>query len=396
MSKFNLEDFLKKSTLIHGDKYDYSKSIYKNNRTKLIISCPIHGDFLQRPFTHMQGSGCRKCSDINRGKKAKMSHEDFIIKAKEIHGDRYDYSETIFKDADKDVTIICPEHGKFEQNRRAHLYKRRGCPKCGVIESIQKRSLTTESFIKKAKDIHGDKYDYSLVNYVNAHKKVDIICPEHGKFSQKPGNHLFGWGCRTCGSFKTGASKRHNQNEFLEKCKKIHGSKYDYSKTEYTLDRIKVIITCPIHGDFEQVPNSHLRGAGCPRCFNKSEGQVAIILNELFVVHRNYNIENKFFDFFLPEKNLIIERDGEQHYPKIWKRDSIFNKKGNWNYHEEHQNDINKVELAKAKNITVCRIPYWLDSDEVKKEIKNILEFRPSYPAIPDPRDEESLKKPNK
>lgn len=395
MAKFNLEDFLKKAKLMHGNKYDYSKSIYKNNRTKLIINCPIHGDFLQLPFLHMQGSGCRKCSDLKRSNNAKMSHEDFINKAKEIHGDKYDYSETIYKSADENVIIICPKHGKFEQKRAKHIYLRRGCPECAVIKSAKKRSLSTKLFINKAKEIHGDKYDYSLVNYVNAHKKVDIICAEHGVFSQQPSNHLFGWGCNTCGHFLTGASKRHDQNDFIEKCKKIHGVKYDYSKTEYKLDRIKVIITCPIHGDFEQVPNAHLRGSGCPRCVNKAEGEVAEILNELFVVHRNYNIENKLFDFFLPEKNLIIERDGEQHYPKIWEKDSIFSMSGKRNYVLEHQNDIYKVELAKAENIKVCRIPYWLDLDEVKKEIENILEFRPSYPEIPDPEDEKSLRKPN-
>ena len=129
--------------------------------------------------------------------------------------------------------------------------------------------LTTEKFIEKAKKVHGDKYDYSKVEYVNNHTKVCIICPEHGEFWQTPSSHLTGRGCKKCYNEKQKKSMRMNENVFIEKAKEIHGHKYDYSKTKYIDSSTKVCIICPEHGEFWQTPNNHLRGAGCKKCYEE-------------------------------------------------------------------------------------------------------------------------------
>jgi len=123
------------------------------------------------------------------------------------------------------------------------------------------KKLTTEEFIEKAKLVHGNKYDYSKVDYINSQAKVKIICEEHGEFEQKPNNHLTGYGCSKC----SGKNKLTTE-EFIEKAKLVYGDKFDYSKVNYVNNHVKIIIICPIHGEFLQIPNSHLAGLGCQKC----------------------------------------------------------------------------------------------------------------------------------
>ena len=120
----------------------------------------------------------------------RLTIEEFIEKAKKVHVDRYDYSEVEYVDGKTDVTIICRDHGPFPQTPNTQLAKK-GCPKCGGS-----KQLTTQTFIEKAKKMHGDRYDYSSVKYVDARTPVTIICPAHGPFPQRPTNHLQGRGCR--------------------------------------------------------------------------------------------------------------------------------------------------------------------------------------------------------
>ena len=187
----------------------------------------------------------------------KKTKEEFIAKAKLVHGDKYDYSKVEYVGALTKVCIICPKHGEFCQEANSHL-RGQGCPKC----KSKKQTCTTDEFIAKAKKIHGDKYDYSKVNYVNNYTKVCIICHEHGEFWQTPGAHLRGQGCPKCKSKKQTCTT----DEFIAKAKKIHGDKYDYSKVEYVNRKTKVCIICPKHGEFWQTPSAHLRGQGCPKC----------------------------------------------------------------------------------------------------------------------------------
>ena len=128
------------------------------------------------------------------------------------------------------------------------------------------KRLTIEQFIKKVKVIHGNVYDYSLVEYKNAHTKVKIICPEHGIFEQKSYHHLRGQGCPECRYIKSGNKLRSTTEQFIKKAKVVHGNKYDYSLVDYKNNKTKVKIICHEHGIFEQTPNHHLSGNGCSKC----------------------------------------------------------------------------------------------------------------------------------
>ena len=135
------------------------------------------------------------------------------------------------------------------------------------------RKLTTESFIEKAKIVHGGKYNYSKVQYVGAHSKVIIVCPEHGEFEQSPNKHTQGQNCPKCGNESSGDSRKLTQEQFITKAKSIHGDMYNYDKVKYISVHKKMIITCPEHGDFEQSANSHINfGSGCPHCGLENKG----------------------------------------------------------------------------------------------------------------------------
>ena len=253
--KMDSNTFIIKAREIHGDKYDYSKVEYINAQAKVCIICPKHGEFWQTPDKHLSGRGCKKCGIIKRSNKQKGNIVEFVIKAKEIHGDRYDYSKAEYSNTNTKLCIICPEHGEFWQSPVTHL-KGHGCPKCSG-----NAKLSMQTFSQKAKEIHGDRYDYSKVEYSNAQTKVCIICPEHGEFWQTPNSHLNGNGCPKCG----GCNKLDNES-FVIKAKEIHGDKYDYSKVNYINAQTKVCIICPEHGEFWQTPGSHLNGNGCCIC----------------------------------------------------------------------------------------------------------------------------------
>ena len=198
-----------------------------------------------------------------------MNKEQFILKAREVHGWKYDYSKVEYKNNSTPVCIICPEHGEFWQTPKSHITMKYGCKQCGRKICAKKTSNTTKSFIEKARKIHGDKYDYSKVEYVNAYTKICIICPEHGEFYQTPHDHLKGASCPKCGNIKRKEGRFLSTDKFIEKARKIHGDKYDYSKVNYIGTKGKICIICPEHGEFYQTPNAHLNGQGCPICGNK-------------------------------------------------------------------------------------------------------------------------------
>ena len=190
--KLTKGEFIKRAKEIHGDKYDYSKVVYKNNSTKVIINCPIHREFEQTPNVHLQGSGCPKCSSTY-----KLTTEDFVKKANKIHDGTYDYSKVDYKNNKTPVEIFCKTHGYFSQIPSLHLLGS-GCPKCAIEFREDKLRLTAVEFIKRAKEIHGNKYDYGKIDYKNAFTEVIIGCPIHGDFEQQPSNHIKGSGCPKC------------------------------------------------------------------------------------------------------------------------------------------------------------------------------------------------------
>lgn len=140
----------------------------------------------------------------------KLTTEQFIKKAKEVHGDKYDYSKANYINYRTKVEIICPIHGSFFIPPVELISHRHGCAKCGQEKSKKTQAFTTEQFIEKAKEIHGDKYDYSKCNYFNSHTKVKIICPKHGEFEQLPYVHLQKHECPSCGDNNKSFNKRKN------------------------------------------------------------------------------------------------------------------------------------------------------------------------------------------
>lgn len=186
--------FKHKAFEIHGDKYDYSKSVYVNNKTPVTILCPLHGEFRQRPDNHLQGKGCRKCGMEVTRKSRVSDKKEFVNQSEIVHGCRYDYSFVDYKNAHTPVKIICGIHGEFLQQPQHHL-RGSGCRKCNTGEV-----WNLDDFVSRALTIHGDKYDYSDVVYFKSRSKVRIRCREHGYFMQSPNSH-FRSGCPNCATF---------------------------------------------------------------------------------------------------------------------------------------------------------------------------------------------------
>lgn len=206
----------------------------------------------------------------------------FIEKARAKHGDRYDYSKTVYVRQKDKVIITCKEHGDFQQIATNHL-SGSGCARCGFESMAIKRSQEAkDGFIERSRAVHGDRYDYGCVAYVRDSDKVIITCAKHGDFEQAPKDHLDGRGCAKCG-FESMAIKQsqESKNSFIEKACAIHGDKYDYLKTVYVRSKDKVTINCKEHGDFEQAPYSHLNGNGCPRCLFNRDQPTAVYLMQM-------------------------------------------------------------------------------------------------------------------
>lgn len=203
------EQFIKEGKLKHGNKFSYEKTNYCGAKEKLIITCKIHGDNVIAPNSHINGIGCSECSQLSRSKNKTKDVNYFIKKAKEIHGDFYNYDKVEYKKAKISVIITCPKHGDFNQTPGNHIHQKVGCLKCGHDISNDSRRLDNEIFIDRAKEIHNERYDYSLVEYKNNSTKVSIICKDHGIFKQCFNGHILqGQGCRKCASNSTSKSEK--------------------------------------------------------------------------------------------------------------------------------------------------------------------------------------------
>lgn len=355
--KKTTEDFIIQANEIHNYKYEYSKVEYVNNKTKVCIICPTHGEFWQAPDKHInRKQGCPKCKGYNR------TTEDIIKEFNKAHNNKYDYSKIEYKRWDVKVCIICPEHGEFWQTPNAHLYGH-GCPICGGH-----MKSNTEEFIKKANIINDNKYNYTKVKYVNNQTKVSVICPEHGEFKIRPNHHLRGIGCPKC------SNKYHmTTNEYIEKARAVHGDKYDYTQTVYLNNKSNVYIKCNVHGGFWQNAKHHLNGCGCPVCKQSHlEEATAKALKENNV---DYIQEKRFewmgrqrLDFYLPKYNIAIECQGIQHF-----KPTKFGgeKEANDFFKMVIENDKRKKMLCEQNGVDI----YYINFDEdVTNKIKIILE----------------------
>lgn len=218
----------------------------------------------------------RSCKAVQPSKKhntVKLTTEIFIERAIAINGDRYDYSKVDYQGWDKKVIILCKTCNKeFEQIPNNHISHKNGCPNC-----FGKNRLTTKEFIRRAKLVHGDRYNYSKTQYFNNRSKVVIVCSKHGEFWQVADNHMKGVGCGKCANETRNDNARQPFSWFLEKANKKHNNKYQYDELSYTSVNGKVRVYCELHGWFEQNAKSHLYiGHGCRQCgflnsgFNRS------------------------------------------------------------------------------------------------------------------------------
>jgi hypothetical protein len=325
--KMTQDEFIQQATIKWNGKYTYDNVVYIGSDKKVMITCPKHGDFPQRPTTHLAGfEGCKNCYSIL----ISSNTEDFIKRAREIHFlydengkkiPKYTYDNVVYINMDKKVNITCSIHGDFPQSPLSHLAGKEGCDEC----YLKRRTSNTEDFIKKSQEIHFlydedrnkiPKYTYDNVDYKGALIKVMITCSKHGDFPQSPNNHLNGMGCHWCKESK--GEKRIKQILFEKSFNYIPFKKYD--------DCISY----------------RSRNGLSKRC---------------------YKLE---FDFYLPENNTLVEYDGVYHF-KQQKKVSLEK------YINGVFNDREKNDYTKAKNIKLIRIGY-LDKENIEEELMKGLD----------------------
>jgi predicted nucleic-acid-binding Zn-ribbon protein len=348
------ENFIKRSEAVHGKRYDYSVSKFTASYNKIDIICREHGLFSQTAIGHYSGGHCPKCVGKNK------TNEEVVQKFIEVHGDKYDYSLIDYKGQRNKMSIICPKHGIFKQTFNIHK-KGHGCPICaGAI-------VSTNHFIEKAKLVHGNKFDYSESKYINSNKKIKIICSIHGAFYQKPNNHLQGQGCPNCKGMSITEKKTKSTEEYIKEAFNVHGDKYDYSQVEYVGCRDKINILCKKHGVFSQDPDSHLHGAGCPKCgviVTQSENEIKTFIHELGIGFEDNDrnvLDGLEIDILIPEKRIAIEYDGI-----YWHSEKFIER----NFH------LNKTQEAEKAGYNLIHIfeDEWKNKPEVvKSRLRNIL-----------------------
>lgn len=382
MSKrLTTKEWVQKAISVHGNTYDYSKTEYIKSNQDVCIICPKHGEFWQRANNHVTKKyGCPKCKGEKNSQRCKYTKEQFIEKSKQIHGNKYDYSKVNYIDSETPVIIICPEHGEFPQIPSNHYKHGSGCPECGKIQAGKQRRIGKENLIKRFREVHGNKYDYSKMSEdVIMNGDITIICPIHGEFKQTPANHLHS-GCLKCGWELTHSKQRIPIEEFISRCKEIH-PEYDYSITEYKGLNSNIKYICPVHGIVEQNARDHLHNkSGCPKC-SKSHGEKEI---EIYLKENNIKYIDQYeitidlsinpsgyayIDFFLPELNIAIEYNGIQHYkyvPYLHKGDIL-------NFNRQQNRDDYIRNYCKNNNIRLIEIKYTDTLDERNNKLKTIL-----------------------
>lgn len=327
---------------------------------------------IQQPF-HL--AICWNYLNVGKMRGNPLTNEQFLEKARAIHGNKYDYSQTEYYRSHIPVRIICPEHGVFLQQPNKHL-SGHGCQRCAY-----RYNYTEEDFVKEAKKVHGDKYDYSQANFTKVTGIVSLYCPVHGLFKQNAGNHLRGFGCPQCGHELVGSNNRMPLNEWKERSTKKHNNKYNYSLiTEIKNQDSIVKIICPNHGIFMQSAAAHLNGSGCPSC-KRSLGEEKIANNldkngieykqQYKIYNENLFCKNTCFevDFFIESKNLVIEYNGIQHYQPI----QLFG--GEKRFKEQQERDMALRQYCKEHKIKLIEIPY-TDYDNIETILKKALKIK--------------------
>lgn len=264
------EIFIEHSIEKHGNKYDYSKVVYINNHTVVLIFCKKCDKYFEQiPSRHMNGAGCNDCAIKKNSDNSRSDRDTFIKNAQSIHGNHYDYSKVIYISAATKVIIICPTHGEFLQTPNKHFNHSQGCNDCAIIKNSNNLRKTTEEFINEAKQIYGELYDYSNVNYISCNEYVNIKCNLHNiYFEQTPSCHLSNkTGCTKCISSKISERFLIGIDEFIRRANEFHKYKYDYSGLIYRTLNDNITIKCIQHNIyFNQRADDHLKYIACPKC----------------------------------------------------------------------------------------------------------------------------------
>jgi len=279
--KLLLPEFIEKATNIHSGKFSYDlfESLTNMSTTKVPIKCNTHNSvFYQTPRSHLKSvtGGCCKCVKDRLSKYNQLTHEEYLIRVKEVHGTKYDYSNVVYTGCDNEVSIICPIDGHGIFNQRAIVHSRgSGCPKCaGVYVKSE------DEFVADAMKIHGDRYIYDNVKYSGTRVKVNVKCKIHGYFSLLPVDHLAGAGCKNCFV----ESEKRSQDEFIDEIFTVHGNEYKYKLENGHIARNDLIcIECNIHGKFEQRAIVHIHGAGCQKCAKERTAKSHVYTHEQFI-----------------------------------------------------------------------------------------------------------------
>ena len=378
------QKIIEKIKEIHGDKFDYSYIEYINRDTKIKLLCKKHNQFFEeypRNLLRKKERGCPLCEEEARIEEAKK----FIEEAKNIHGDLYDYSLVIdtYKNMTTKVEIICNNCGQhFLQPPTLHVRKQHGCPFCSqkrAASKISKSNLcTTEKFIEKARVIHGNKYDYSEVNYIDIFTPIKIICPEHGPFWMRPCIHLYQKaGCFEC--YKK--SRALTQEEFIERAIKIHGDKYDYSEVNYVNMYTKVKIFCKDCQEyFWKIFSDHIYNkGGCPYCKEPlGEKEIRVWLENHSVLFSKYQkfeglklIHDLDIDVYINKINLGIEYQGVQHFKPV-RYGGISEERAKEAFEKQQARDKVKENYFKNSDIDLLCIHY-KDYDKIDEILEKVI-----------------------
>jgi len=327
--------FVQKAKIIHMNKYDYSKAIYLNNKTKIIITCFVHGDFSTIPANHLHGAGCPNCS-VLCGK----SHTQFIQEVMKLHPE-YDFSKTIYINNKTKVIYTCHKHGDITV-RADSLLSGVKCRKCRTT------ALTNDEFLSRMSIIFNDKYSFVNAIYINNNTKVCVKCFKHGIFMARPLTLFKGHGCPKCyteGKVNTTAA-------FVSRSSEVHAVAFDYSSSNYTTSMSKISIICnSCQKEFTQLPGNHLQGHGCPNCnTSKPQRDIGIFLSQFGdVVHNTRMIIPPFeIDCYLPDLRLGVEYHG-----LYWHSEGLDNRYGQRFNRFIHQE---KALSAMASKISLMQI----------------------------------------
>jgi very-short-patch-repair endonuclease len=290
---YTTETFIKKLNDKYGDIYvnEYNKTnlVYKKSNEKMQLQCDKGHIFSIRPNDLLNGHGCKECVISKSIIRLLSDTKTFIKKAEDKHGDLYSYLEVDYVDCETNICIICKIHGKFYQTPHKHL-SGSGCKKCGIILVHNLQRKKTEEFIEESKQKHGELYDYSKTDYKTNKTDVIIICKKHREFQQNPKNHVNGAGCPLCAIEQLSIIKTKTTEDFIIEAKQKHKDKYDYSKVVYINCETPICIICKIHGEFYQIPSSHLINGGCNKCgilitTQKNTKKQSIYIEEVKQIH---------------------------------------------------------------------------------------------------------------